>query len=174
MANANEIIVDALTELVVQADEAPIEPSEAQTAIRYLNRMMYALDAEGISLGYNVVENLGDPITTPLGSHEGMIFNLALRLATQFDVPITLDLVNKAKEGKEAMRALSFRMGQTEMPSTLPTGSGNQGCRAGDEFKFFAGHGNNINTETNRNIIQEDQNVLNDQCINNDNEEAAD
>ena len=174
METANSVITDAMQLLVVQASEAPIEADEAQTAIRHLNRMMYRFDAEGISLGFNVIENLGDIVTVPIGALDGVVYNLAIAIAPHYEVPISIDIAKLAKDGKEAMRALSFRMGQTEFPSTLPVGSGNQGCRAGDDFKFFAGHGNNINTETNRNIIQEDKNVLNDQCINNDNEEADD
>ena len=92
METANSVILDALQLLIVQADEAPIEPSVAQTAIRHLNRMMYRFDAEGISLGFNVIENLGDTVTVPIGALDGMVYNLAIAMAPHFDDPISLDI----------------------------------------------------------------------------------
>lgn len=125
---AGTVIKDALFEITVQGVEAPIEPSEAQGAVRYLNRMMASLDARGIDLGFTDVTNLASPITVPLGAVEGMIFLLATRLWTQYSdgSPIPSDLVQKANEGIKAMLALAVRVGPTQFPSTLPIGSGNE------------------------------------------------
>ena len=60
METADAIVTDALQELIIQASEASINPDEAQTAIRYLNRMMARLAARGINLGYTNVSSLGD------------------------------------------------------------------------------------------------------------------
>lgn len=124
---AGSIIKDALGEIVVLGDEAPLEQSEAQAAIRYLNRMMATFDAEGIGLGYTEVSSLDDVITVAAGAIEGMVFNLAVRLWAQFkdgQMP-PADVVAKAIAAKEAMRALVVNIGASEYPSTLPVGSGN-------------------------------------------------
>ena len=54
---AQSIITDALQEILVQATEQPIEPSEFQSGIRYLNRMMSQWEANGMDLGYVEVVN---------------------------------------------------------------------------------------------------------------------
>lgn len=125
---AETIIKDALTEIVVLGGEAPLEATEAQGAIRYLNRMMAALDAKGIDLGFTEVTNLASPITSPLGAAEGIVFNLAAKLWTQYNdgAPVPTELFLKARDGIDTMLALAVSFGATEFPSTLPIGSGNQ------------------------------------------------
>ena len=125
---AESVIKDALIEIVVLGAEAPLEPVDAQGAVRYLNRMMAAFDAEGIDLGYTEVTTLASPITVALGAVEGMVFNLAKRLWTQYadGQPVPGDLLLKARDGLESMRAVAVSFGATEFPNTLPIGSGNQ------------------------------------------------
>lgn len=125
---AETIIKDALTEIVVLGAEAPLEASDAQSAIRYLNRMMASFDAKGIDLGFTEVTSLASPVTVPLGAVDGMVFNLAARLWTQYysESPIPGDLLLKARSGADSMMALAVSMGPTQYPSTLPIGSGNQ------------------------------------------------
>ena len=55
METASTVIKDALQEILVQAQEQPIQAVDSSTAIRYMNRFMANLDAKGISLGYTVV-----------------------------------------------------------------------------------------------------------------------
>lgn len=122
-----EIVKDALNEIIVLGAEAPVEAADAQVAIRYLNRMMAALDAKGIELGYTQVSNFADEITTPLGAYEGMVYNLALKLWTQYSdgQPPPPELMMKAKDGMETMAMLGVGIGQTEYGPTVPIGSGN-------------------------------------------------
>ena len=88
---ASDVVSDALTDLLVQAAEADLEPSEYRVAIRYLNRLMFRLDAMGINLGYTEVSSLTDPITVALGAIDGIVANLAVALAPQFDAIVTPD-----------------------------------------------------------------------------------
>lgn len=127
MEKANTLIVDSLQELLIQASEAPIEADEAQTAIRYLNRMMARLDSQGISLGYTQISDLGDDITVPDGAVEGIIKNLAVMLAPQYDKPVSQALIEGARAGLDAMRKLSITILPTSYGDTLPLGSGNEG-----------------------------------------------
>jgi hypothetical protein len=133
---ASDVIKDALQEITRLGAEAPVEPTDAQSAIRYMNRMMASMDADGIDLGYTEVSNLGDEITVPAGAIEAMVFNLAFRMWTQFEDGSAppADLVMKARDGIKTMLNISFTMGQTEFPSTLPIGSGNEGNTQTDHF----------------------------------------
>ena len=58
-----------------------------------MNRYMLALDAKGVSLGYTKVTKASDPVTIPDGAIEGLVFNLAKRLAQSYDMPITPSLM---------------------------------------------------------------------------------
>jgi len=138
---AESIIKSALEEILVQAAESPIEPDEAQGAIKYLNRMMAGFSASGINLGYTVVANLGDAITVPDGAIDGIISNLAVRLSPQYSSPGTpVDplLVKAAQDGRTTMLNIAFTgVGESTRPDTMPIGSGNEDYFGGCNNKFF-------------------------------------
>lgn len=157
---AGDIIKDALGEIVVLGAEAPLESVDAQAAMRYLNRMMAAFDADGIALGYTEVNNLNSPITVPAGAIAGMVYQLGVMLWDQFSdgqtVPATL--LAKAISGKNTMRNLAVSIGATEFPSTLPIGSGNEGGRTQTD-KFYPDLESTILAETNGSIGLEEDTV---------------
>jgi hypothetical protein len=153
---AGDIIGDALTDLVVQDAEASLEASEYQVGIRYLNRMMFRLDAMGINLGYTEVTNLSDPITVALGAMDGIVANLAIALAPQFDAIVTAGINSRAIDGLNAMRKLSRNMQPTSPPCTLPIGSGNEWDNYSNDHFYPCLDDNSILTETDRNILLED------------------
>ena len=128
MATVAQVIKASLQRILVQEDEAPIEASEAQDFIFAMNNYMLALDAEGITLGYTEVSGLGDVITIPTGALRGVIANMAIEVAPDFNGQITSGLAIAAKDGMQAMRNLGQTMGATQFPSTLPIGSGNEGA----------------------------------------------
>lgn len=134
---AGDIIRDAYFELLEASDEAPIEASEMQTGIRYLNRLMSRLAAQGYNLGYTNVSTPADDVTVPLGAIDGVVSNLAVSLAAQFpEGGISESLRTKAVIGLKAIRKLSVEVISSNYPDTLPIGSGNQcgGSWNGDRF----------------------------------------
>ncbi len=126
---AGDIIKDALGEITVLGAEAPIESVDAQAGIRYLNRMMAAFDADGIALGFTEVTGLASIITIPAGAIAGVVAQLGVILWDQFSdgQPVPSTLLARAISGKNTMRNIAVSFGQTEYPSTLPVGSGNEG-----------------------------------------------
>ena len=153
--NANDVVRDALEDIVVQADEAKIEQSEGNAAIRALNDLMTAWAAQGIELGYTIVSDLADVLTVPLGAIRGIKANLSLELAPKYGVPITAGLVRKAKEGYNACLNLSVSMAESAFPSTLPQGSGNDYPDYGDQV-FYPDEQGTILTETGGSIALEE------------------
>jgi hypothetical protein len=127
METAASVIKSALQELLVQAAEAPLEASEVQDAIKYMNRMMARLAATGINLGYTKVTGLADPITIPDGAIDGLVFNLAIGISTQYGGVVTQALSFNAREGLEAMEFLGVNISPTSYGDTMPIGSGNEG-----------------------------------------------
>ena len=148
METADAIIQDALAELIVQAEESSVDPSDAQTSVRYMNRMMDRLASVGINLGYTKVDNLGDFVTVPDGAVSGVVTNLALELGGQYDVPIGPALAARAIAGQEAMLTISFVIIPTQFPDTLPRGSGNTGGDFGTfSSPFYPGTTEDVLTE---------------------------
>jgi hypothetical protein len=126
MATVAQVLKAALQRILVQASESPLEASEYQDAIFALNNMMLAYDAEGIKLGYTEVSTLGDQVTVPVGALRGVIANLAIEVAPDYDGEVSPALASQASEGLKAMRMLGVRIASTAYPSTLPIGSGNE------------------------------------------------
>jgi hypothetical protein len=151
---AGDIIKDALGEISALGAEAPVEAVDAQLSVRYLNRMMTALDADGIDLGYTEIDSLGDDVTTPAGSYEGITVMLAARLWRHFadDAPIPMDLLARAQQGKETLRKIAVIVSSSEHPDTLPRGSGNEGDNGYDTSHFYPDLEDTILAETNGSI----------------------
>ena len=123
---ANSVISDVLFALQVASPEQPLDPTQMQQAIRMLNRMMAGWDANGLSLGYTVVTVPTDVITVSDGAINGIIYNLAMRVAIPFDIEIPLTLPAEAREGLKEIRAIAVKVQPSSQPCTLPIGSGNQ------------------------------------------------
>ena len=127
---AGDIIKSALQEILVQASEAPLEPDEIQDALTYMNRFMTQIAAQGTNLGYTKVTSPTDPITIPDGALNGLVFELAIRLAPQFGKQVSPDLRQNAKDGRDAMRRIAVFVRSSKFPGTLPVGSGNECAEA--------------------------------------------
>lgn len=157
MEKAAAVIKDILQEILVQASEQQVQAVDSETCIRYMNRFMATLDANGIALGYTKIVNINDDVTIPDGALEGLIFGVALRLVTSYDIPPGQFLFINAKDGLSAMRSIAVKIIPSRFPSTLPIGSGNEDNF--DDIHFFpeledaiAGEfGGNIQLEENTN-----------------------
>ena len=124
METAQTVINDALQEILVQASEQPIQPVDFQTARRYLNRMMATYPFN--LLGFTVITDPKDPVTIVDEALEGVIFNLAKRLLSSYDMPLTAELHASANDGIKSIRRITTNIQPTQFPSTLPIGSGNE------------------------------------------------
>lgn len=151
---AGDVIKSALQEILKQASEAPLEPDEQRDAILYMNRFMTQIAAQGIALGYTIVTSTTDEITIPDGAINGLVFNLAIRLAPQFGKIVDQTLRDNARDGIDAMRHIAVKKGRTFFPSTLPRGSGNEDTHT--DRHFYREQGGHILTEQNGPILLED------------------
>lgn len=157
MDKVEDVVRDALQEILVQASEAPIEADEAQTAIRFLNRMMAELDARGISLGYTAVSSLADDVTVPDGALSGIVSNLAVRLAPQYDQVASAELIAAARTGLSVMAMLTVDILPSSYGDTLPVGEGNHST--GDSA-FYTGEAAGVANETGGYIEKESNTEL--------------
>lgn len=154
MATAAQVIRAILQEILVQASEQDLEPAETSDTIFEMNNFMFELDANGVKLGYTEVTSLSDLITIPAGAISGLIKNVALRIAPQFDRPVPMGLIEQARRGLKVMNTLGINLSAMQFPSTLPIGSGNEF----DDFNFnhfFPELDDSILDESNNNILLE-------------------
>ncbi len=151
---AGSLVTDALGEAFINAQEQPTEDVDMSKGIRYLNRMMAELDSNGVSLGYTVVDSTSDEITVPDGAINGMLFNLAKRLANSYGEQVSPELFQAANDGWKTLYKIGVTIEQTQYGSTLPVGSGNEGDDYSDDH-FYPDQSDDLLTETNGNVILE-------------------
>ncbi len=151
---AEELIRDSLMELGVVAAEQPVSPDQMQTAIRYLNRLMYSYDYLG--LGYAVVDSGSDNLTIPPYAEEWAVKALAVRMAKQFgpadDIMLLKDDERVAYRNMLAHIPLDIAQ---NYPGNLPVGSPNSNFFSGD---FYPGSPDHLLNEQGDYILLEGDN----------------
>ena len=135
---AQTLVSDILQELLINSAEQSIPAVDFQTAVRYLNRYMAEQDADGIKLGFTQITNPDDAITVAAGAINGIIYNVALNLATTYDVVVTPELAVKARNGLNIMIKIGSPIQGSKYTSNTPRGSGNQNDTFSD-FNFYSG-----------------------------------
>ena len=153
METATDVINDALQAIVVQASEQPIQTVDFQTARRYLNRMMATVPFVG--LGFTTITNPSDLVTIPDAALEGVIFNLAVKLLATYDMPLTAELSQNAIDGLKEIRRLTVVVLPTQMPCTMPIGSGNEEENSFNNQHFYACPDDEVLTEQGGSILLE-------------------
>lgn len=133
MATATEVITRSLTRLGIRAAETSIEASELQDGLDLLNDMLSNWEEAGYNLGFSPVSNLTDEIRIPRGANAAVIDALAIIMAPEYSRPVSPALAAAAKLSFENMLNANVFIGDVDMPSTLPRGSGNQ-CDYNDWF----------------------------------------
>lgn len=139
MATVAQVANAALKRILVQASEAPLEADEYQDFIFALNNYMLALDAEGITLGYTEVSDLGDEVTVPTGALRGIIANMAIEVAPDYNGTVSPALATAAQQGLQVMRIIGQTISPSSFPSTLPIGSGNEDSGLFCNSRFYSG-----------------------------------
>lgn len=137
MATAAQVLRTALHRILVQGAEADLQPDEYQDAIFGMNNLVASWDADGIQLGYTIIQDLGDEVTVPIGALRGLIANTAIEVAPDYDGVVSAGLIKAATEGMAAIRKIGQSVPTSSFPSTLPVGSGNEGDWAGLRLSHF-------------------------------------
>ena len=126
MATATEIITRSLTRLGIRAAETSLEPSELQDGLLLLNDMLSNWEEAGYNLGFSPVAGLTDEVRIPRGANQAVIDSLAIMMAPEYSRPISQALAASAKLSFENMISANVFIGDVDLPSTLPRGSGNE------------------------------------------------
>lgn len=124
MITAGKLAERSLKRILVQATEAPLESDEIQDFLDSLNDYMASLEARGIRLGYTPVSNVSDYVTIPDGAVSGIIANMAIYVASDFNGKVNQTLLLESRAGMRAIRRLGQRTPTSQLPENLPIGSG--------------------------------------------------
>ena len=129
-----QFVEAAFEELGLASYVFDLTPESLQSAVRRLDAMMAAWDANGIQIGYPLSlnpENADlDADTNVLAqANEAIILGLAIKLAPSYGKVVAQDTKAGAKAGFDALLKLAAMPMPAQYPSTLPTGAGN--LRAG-------------------------------------------
>lgn len=126
MATAGDVARRALTQILVESPDSPLDASEYADALDALNNYMAEREYSGIRLGYTPVTNVADEVTVPAGALRGIIANLAIEVAPDYGGVVSASLVKQADEGLKTMRRIARpNVGRVSYPPTLPMGGGN-------------------------------------------------
>ncbi len=124
---AGTVITDALKEIKAQAAESQVSNIGVSAGIFYLNTMMASFSSMGINIGYTYISTPGDDITVSLSAIEPIVKNLALELQPVYNPAFSdAELFSQAEDGYQRLLEISFDMGSSAYPDTLPIGSGNE------------------------------------------------
>lgn len=105
MTTAADFIRDTLLLLQVIDVQQPISAAEMSTGIRSLNRYCTRLEANGISLGWQDVDNPSDVLPLPKEAELPVMYGLAIDISPQYGVTPMPAVAGKAIEyGNDLMR----------------------------------------------------------------------
>ncbi len=120
-----KVLQGAFLDIGVKAAESPLSPSEISDGLTELNDMLAEWDLVDIIKGIEPDEDAGIDMMEPRGWTGGIRANVAVRLAGQYERPVTQSLAVKASRGYNAIVISQYNQQDYELPDTLPTGQGN-------------------------------------------------
>ena len=136
MATANDLIAKAFTKAGIRAAETALEADEVQDGLDELNNML--AEWQGLyQLGGSPVADVSDEVRIPRYADSAVIYSLAVRLAPEFSRPVSPALAATASTAFKNMLNNKVIIGDVDMPSTLPLGTGNECNDGASDSRFF-------------------------------------
>lgn len=153
---ARNILLSAFETMVVRMDTETLTASDEETGVNEINWIMSELSSDGIDLGFTLLEKINDPVTIPKGAMRSLISMLAFSLWPKYrTIEPSGSIIAGERRARTMMCKIGVTIGQTEYPSTLPMGSGNDYPSSTDST-FYPDLEDTILTETNGSISLED------------------
>jgi hypothetical protein len=132
-----QFVTQAFEEIGLASYVFDLTPEQLQSALRRLDTMMAAWNALGIRLGYPLPSSpndsdLDEQTSVPDSSNEAIYTNLAIKLAPSYGKQVMPDAKVTAKESYNTLLARAAMPIEQQLPSTMPSGSGNKPWRMND------------------------------------------
>lgn len=125
-----QLIDDAFEEIGIASYDYDVSPEEYQSALRKLDRMMGTWASKGISVSYPIPaspenSNLNQESNVPNTMVEGLVANLAKRLAPSFGKTLSQETKDLAKDTYENLARLKSEPAEIPLNTTV-YGAGNR------------------------------------------------
>ncbi len=132
-----QFVTAALEEIGIASYSFDVSPEQLESALRRLDSMIAAWNALGIRLGYPLPSSpqdsdLDEQTNVPDSSNEAIYTNLAIKLAPSYGKQVMPDTKATAKESYNTLLSRAAMPMEQQMPSTMPSGSGNKPWRVYD------------------------------------------
>ena len=102
---ARTVILEALQDLDLVADEESMSAIQAATGLRKLNDLMSGFDSEGIHYSHTDLASLDTVVNIPDGQQRNLGLMLQRDLARQYSVPLSADDRLEIDRAKSALQA---------------------------------------------------------------------
>ena len=140
MTIGTAIIERALQKIGVHSKFSPASPESFVLGMENLNSMLELWLSKNIQIGFTPLETPGDELNEPPDTTNGIVDNLAIQLAPDFDNGQEVVSASLARNANIQMIEIKRIYQKIIVPpkvvsSTLPTGQGNQ--RLGRNRNFF-------------------------------------
>ena len=131
MSTGTALIESALEEINVISVIVPVEDGMLTDGMNKLNSMIQIWTSQKIYLGAVKITTPGQEVYEPEDATSGIVFNLAIKLASKYSAPVSPELRANAATELATIKRL-YRNPNLVIPyrtasSTLPKGSGSQG-----------------------------------------------
>ena len=126
MATVEELAARSLRLILVKSSSLALTTQEKTDYMDALNDYMAAIEEDGIRLGYTVASAVDDEVTVPASCLRGIVANMAIEVAPEYNAPIPEGVVKMASEGIKTMRRVGRQAMKSRFPQNLPLGSGHQ------------------------------------------------
>ncbi len=138
MTTALDIITGAFDNAGLLASETPLTTSEVTDGLKELNDMLASWEASGVRIAATPVELSSDEVRIPRGAVQHAKCQLAKQLLPIYKQTMPPELALKINDAHVLFSRAVSVIGPVAFPSTLPRGSGSEGCQDGWlDNKFF-------------------------------------
>lgn len=126
MKTKAEIINTAYSMLILTGVTAPASPDDVELALNRLEDIMYELHSQGVNTGYNFEEvpDVNSLSGLAMWMNQGVSGMLALRIAPDFGVTMTPELMTPISIATSNLSARLAQVNQTNYAGRMPIGSG--------------------------------------------------
>lgn len=125
MTTALRIIERAFSKIGVRASETPLTASEVEDGLDTLNDLLSEWGTTGTLKGAVPVSGVGVELEIPRYSLGAVKANLAIRLAPEYDRPVTQGMAFDATDSVNKLVKAEINLSNVPFPGTLPVGEAN-------------------------------------------------
>jgi hypothetical protein len=137
MTTVLQIVNGAAIKATIKTAEIDLEAFEFQQILDEMNDLLSEWADSGLTPAFVEVSNSTDTVNIDRNAVSAVKNALAIRIAPQFNKPITQGMVLNANDSKARLEASQIYIGEVAYPDSLPTGSGNECARTEIERRFY-------------------------------------